>query len=109
MSDDLEWAKIRGEEPSSRDTRKSGALRNALIFGSVAVALGVFATPFLDRGYQSDRYFGPIGDNIDPFTTASTPRSGGNGQSYVIRRSVLQKDPSAKCIIRQNGRSYGDC
>ncbi|WP_026480900.1 hypothetical protein [Ahrensia sp. 13_GOM-1096m] len=109
MSDELEWAIIRGEDERQTATKKNSTIRIALLFGGVAVALGLFATPFLDRNSGASQSFHMLANNIDPFTTASTRNSASPQKSYTIRRSVLQKSPVAKCIIQTNGAPIGDC
>lgn len=104
MNDDLEWAKIRKPKPSSVAEAGSGALRIALLFGGLAIAMGLFVAPLLDRN-SNDRVFANFG--VDPITTATTRRS--NSNTYIVRRSVLQSDPASKCIIRPNGTAVGDC
>lgn len=106
MSDELEWARIRGEDERQTAPKKNGTLRIALMFGGIAAALGLFLTPILDR---SDNSANSFAGNIDPFTTASTTSNPFGQKSYTIRRSVLQKNPASKCIIQANGAASGDC
>jgi hypothetical protein len=77
-----------------------GALRIALLFGSAAVALALIAVPLLE-GRVSDR---PAG-GVDLMSTGSI----GTGETYTIRRSVLQSSPDAVCVIRSDGTRSGDC
>lgn len=109
MSDELEWARIRSEYQPQTPPAKNRTLRNALIFGGTAVALGLFAAPLLDRSNMSNQSYDFPAGNVDPFTTASTRPSSTRQRSYTIRRSVLQKNPVAKCIIQSNGAASGDC
>ena len=74
-----------------------GALRIALLFGSAAVALALIAVPLLE-GRGSDRLAGLM-------STGSI----GTGETYTIRRSVLQSSPDAVCVIRSDGTRSGDC
>lgn len=104
MSDELEWAKIRKPKPSSVSEAGSSALRIALLFGGLAIAMGLFVAPLLDRNSE-DRLFANFG--VDPITTASTP--GKKSSTYIIRRSVLQSTPASKCIVHANGTAVGDC
>ncbi len=104
MSDESEWAKIRKPQSSGLAEAGSGALRIALLFGGLAIAMGLILTPLLNRD-SDDRLFANF--SVDPITTASTPNR--TGETYVIRRSVLQSDPSSKCILRSNGTAVGDC
>ncbi|WP_011582322.1 MULTISPECIES: hypothetical protein [Chelativorans] len=75
------------------------AVRVALLFGSAAVALALVLTPVLERRARDIAAYG-----IDPVATGSVP-----GQTYTVRRSVLQPSADAICIIRQDGTSSGAC
>lgn len=76
-----------------------------MLFGVLAVALALFAAPYLDR--SSERLAADRGNpGIDYLTTASTPQQ---RSTYTMRRSVLQTSPSAVCIIHANGARTGDC
>lgn len=78
-----------------------GAIRLALIFGSVAVALGLVIAPLAE-----DRLMRKAGaDGLDFMSTGSI----GADRSYTVRRSVLQSTPESVCIIRANGARSGDC
>ncbi|WP_394887099.1 hypothetical protein ACG873_20390 [Mesorhizobium sp. AaZ16] len=77
-----------------------GALRITLLFGSAAVALALIAVPLLE-GRNSDRLAG----DIDLMSTGSI----GRGETYTIRRSVLQSSPDAVCVIHSDGARSGDC
>lgn len=87
----------------------TGAVRFALLFGSAAAALALILTPLLDRQGTTRMAAGSPG--IDWTTTGSVaPRAAGpRGDSYVLRRSVLQTMPGAVCIIRADGTMTGDC
>lgn len=78
-----------------------GAIRLALIFGSVAVALGLIIAPLAED--RLTRKASTAG--LDFMSTGSV----GADRSYTIRRSVLQSTPDAVCIIRANGARSGDC
>lgn len=90
-----------------------GALRIALLFGSAAVALTLLLTPLIER--QSERLaYGSYSNNpypagVDMMTTGSVGQRGNGSSSYVIRRSVLQPNPTSICVIRPNGARSGDC
>jgi len=104
MSDELEWAKIRKPKPSSVSEAGGSAMRIALLFGGLAIAMGLVVAPLLDRD-SDDRMFANFG--VDPITTASTP--GKKSSTYIVRRSVLQSTPASKCIVHANGTAVGDC
>lgn len=76
-------------------------LRATLLFGSAGVALALILTPVADRFSRDPN----IGVGLDYTATGSIDRS----NSYTIRRSVLQKDAGALCILRPDGRRSGDC
>lgn len=81
-----------------------GALRIALLFGSIAVALVLVLMPAI-QGVTGLRLAGNDNLGIDPITTGSVSYNGG----YTIRRSVLQSNPTSVCVIRDNGTRIGDC
>jgi hypothetical protein len=80
-----------------------GILRIALLFGSVAIALALILTPLLDGETRYADGGQPFG--VDDEATGSI----GKGNTYTIRRSVLQSTPDAVCVIDSNGRESGDC
>jgi len=94
MRTDEQWGLVRGG-------MVGGALRVALLFGSVAIAFAMLAVPLLDARIRPDAGRA----NLDMTTTGSIDRS----SSYTIRRSVLQPSPNAICVILENGTHRGDC
>lgn len=81
------------------------ALRMCLLFGGFAIALALFAAPYLDEnGTRIARSL--TTPQLDYTTTASVPS---RNQTYVIRRSVLRPSPTAECMIRPNGVRVGAC
>ena len=99
-----DWDSIRREGPFRAADAGMGMLRLALLFGSAVVALAMIAVPLLDNGREFHaRDNSPFG--LDMTTTGSISR----GNSYTVRRSVLQSSPDAVCIIRADGRRSGDC
>ena|SRR5690606_32272494 len=86
-------------------TAGMGALRVALLFGSVAVAFALIVVPLAEQRSRPVLAQANIPLALDRIVTGSTSYSG----EYTIRRSVLQKTPSAVCIIRDNGTRTGDC
>jgi hypothetical protein len=88
------------------NTAGSSALRVAMLFGSIAVAIALIAVQVLDnrmRDYIAEADAMPI--QVDRTTTGSISYKG----SYTIRRSVLQGSPGSVCILRDNGTRSGDC
>lgn len=80
-----------------------GSLRMALLFGSGMIALALLIVPIVDRAGGEQFAAGP--GQLDTMSTGSISRGG----NYTIRRSVLQANPNAVCIIRPNGVRTGDC
>jgi hypothetical protein len=109
MGFDDDWDSIRPERGIRAVNAGMGAgmglVRIALLFGSAAVALALFAVPLLDGGdgRQQVARDGFLG--LDMTSTASI----GHSDTYTIRRSVLQSSPDSVCVIRSNGRRSGDC
>ena len=96
MMDDDFWKAVREKEQAS-----SKALNIALLFGTAAVALSLILTPMLsDKSKSSVLASAP---EFDAITTGSIPKTE-NGKRYTIRRSVLQQEPGAVCVIQ----GYGD-
>ncbi len=106
MRDDRDWAEIRPHNASTVSEAGQGMLRITLLFGSLAIAIALFLTPFLDRESNSSLSASAIYGGIDR-TATGTVR--GNMQQYTVRRSVLQTTPSSMCIIHSNGEKTGDC
>ncbi|GHC76176.1 hypothetical protein [Limoniibacter endophyticus] len=80
---------------------RDSVLRMTLLFGSIAVAMGMLIVPVL---YKGDHFYGQ-GPGIDRMTTSSIE---GQPRTYTIRRSVTQHDPGAVCLIYGPQR-VGDC
>ena len=97
-----EWERIRSEGGSLLEMVQSGAIRIALLFGSVAVAIALLLTPVLDREMRVARV-NALG--IDRTVTGSIATQG----VYTLHRSVLQSSPNAVCVIHFNGARTGDC
>lgn len=103
MSLDSDWNP--GRRRGSAAARAGmGMLRIALLFGTAAVALSLFATSWL-ASRTSDQWSHTGQGGLDLTTTGSIQRGG----TYTVRRSVLQSTPSAVCIIRADGTRSGDC
>ncbi|UVK40339.1 hypothetical protein LHFGNBLO_001795 [Mesorhizobium sp. AR10] len=100
MSLDKDWDSIRPDRSRAADAGM-GILRLTLLFGSAAVALALIATPLLDSQMRSQS----SRDGLDTMSTGSI----GHRDTYTLRRSVLQPQPSSICVIRANGTRSGDC
>lgn len=83
----------------------NGVLRGTMLFGVLAVALGLFVAPLLDRATNGTQSATLRANGIDYTTTASTPST----RTYTKRRSILQESPSSVCIITADGRYTGEC
>lgn len=103
MSADRDWEFSRNERAWRVEDAGIGALRIALLFGSVAVALALLIVPMLHRG--TGLFANGSAAGIDVMSTSSVSA----GKTYTIRRSVLQDSPNSICIIRSNGTRSGDC
>jgi len=99
-------------EPDWDETRNDGwvrlgmgALRVALLFGSVAVALTLILTPIAENRTRemTARWHVPRG--LDYTATGSI----GRNDTYTIRRSVLQDSPATPCVIRGAAQPGGIC
>jgi hypothetical protein len=97
-----EWEKFRSEQGPMLEIVRSGAIRIALLFGSVAVAIALLLTPVLDRETRMARV-NALG--VDRTVTGSVPTH----NIYTLHRSVLQSSPNAVCVIHFNGVRTGDC
>lgn len=100
-----------GQEQSGRSfisQTSAGILRVTLLFGSAAIALTLILVPIADK-HARDRMFASVeSPGLDRMSTGSiAPRDA--GESYTIRRSVLQQDPNSVCIIRESGARSGSC
>ena len=110
MSLDRDWDSIRPDRSFRAADAGMGILRITLLFGSAAVALALIATPFLDSQTRplvarDDLARDDLAGGLDMTATGSVSRR----ETYTLRRSVLQPQPSSVCIIRSDGRSSGDC
>lgn len=105
MAESSDWYALRGTVRNSASAASMGVLRIVLLFGSAAAALAVILTPIAENQVRSYAQRGGF-PGIDRMSTGSI---GGPGDTYVVRRSVLQSAPDSVCIIRKNGVRSGDC
>ncbi|MET0168764.1 MAG: hypothetical protein ABW191_00040 [Aliihoeflea sp.] len=85
----------------------AGILRVTLLFGSAAIALTLILVPLADR-HTSQRSVAAVPpQGVDMMSTGSIAARGSD--NYTIRRSVLQPNPNAVCIIRDTGERIGAC
>lgn len=83
-----------------------GILRITLLFGSAAVALALIIAPLASRGSQAVVDYS-TGRSLDEIQTGSIKKA--DPSTYTVRRSVLQRAPTAVCVIQSNGVKTGDC
>ena len=107
MANDEFWTTVMDRDGQESQPRTLGAVRVALLFGTAAIALAAILTPIVaDRSTAARVAWAP--DQFDNITTGSIP-TGSRTTSYTVRKSILQDNPGALCIIRSNGRKSGDC
>lgn len=87
---------LSAETHSDRGRRRGGigAIRIALLFGTMAVALALLLPPIASDHSREMVY---AANAIDPMTTASISANSGVHR-YTIRRSILQ-EPGTACIV----------
>ncbi len=96
-------------QPSALSGAAGGILRITLLFGSAAVALALIIAPLADRGSQAVVDYS-TSRSIDEIQTGSVKKADPvTPSTHTIRRSVLQRSPSAVCIIESDGTRTGDC
>ncbi len=104
MQNEEDWERIRGNR-GDRTVPGISPVRVALLFGTAAIALALFATSYLaDDGKRFYAEGGRPGE-LDMMSTGSVSPA----RTYIVRKSVLQASPDAVCIIRPDGTSQGDC
>lgn len=82
-----------------------GALRAALVFSAVVIAVALVVAPLL--GSHERRMLAestPVG--LDNLSTGSIPSG---VRTYTVRRSITQPMPDALCIINSDGSHSGAC
>lgn len=100
MQPEDEWNLIRTDRVPDTSLRVS-AIRIALLFSSVAIALALFLVPFAENQSRNIASSGAL----DLMSTGSVPAT----DRYTIRRSVLQPSDTSVCIIRADGTRNGEC
>jgi len=100
-----EWDLVRAERASPLGLTGMGVLRVALLFASLAIAFALLVAPLLDGQLRSALSPATGRGSLDSIITGTV----GSGNTYTIRRSVLQASPEAICVIHASGRRQGDC
>jgi len=107
MNNDDFWMTVMDRGEQENQPKRFGAVRVALLFGTAAIAVAAILTPVVaDRSPSARIAWAP--DQFDNITTGSIPQRSSNS-SYTVRKSILQDNPGALCIIRSDGRKTGDC
>ena len=116
MSFDNNYFSADHNEYTTRPLTKAGRgfLRIVLLFGSAAVALALIIVPILNDQANKVAAQSVLPDGIDRTMTGSIRRDSNvqphaAGQTYTVRKSVLQPNPNAVCIIEADGSRHGDC
>ncbi|MCY0092455.1 hypothetical protein [Hoeflea ulvae] len=107
MSDSDFWMTVMDRDGVEAQPKRSGAVRAALLFGTAAIAVAAILTPILANRTHSARVAW-VPEQYDNITTGSIPQRSQNS-IYTVRKSILQENPGALCIIRSDGRKTGDC
>ena len=108
MADSDFWMTVMEREGTEKASKRFGAIRVALLFGTAAVAVATILTPILaQRSAPSSVAWLP--DQYDNITTGSIPQRSRHTTIYTVRKSILQDSPDAVCIIGSNGSKTGDC
>ncbi len=107
MTDGDFWMTVMDRDGQESQPKRFGAVRVALLFGTAAIAIAAILTPIVaDRSPSARVAWAP--DQFDNITTGSIP-SRSASTTYTVRKSILQDNPGALCIIRSDGRKTGDC
>lgn len=99
------WLSVETEANRARMKPRIGALRVALLFGTMAVAMALLLPPMVGAG--GPRMAAYTMSGIDSITTGSIQPNQGP-RRYTIRRSILQ-EPGTVCILDSSGSLQGQC
>ena len=105
MSDDKATDWEDAQQAPAFNLFESGAVRVALLFGSIAVAFALILGPIVDRGAGNLVAERSMSAELDRTATGSISRT----NEYTVRRSVLQSSPTSVCIIKKDGQESGEC
>ncbi|MFB2551454.1 hypothetical protein [Ensifer soli] len=103
MVDEDFWRTVQEKDLVAAQSRRTGALNLALLFGTAVIALSLILTPMLSS--KDDSLFARAPLAYDDVVTGSVPKD--SGKTYTIRRSILEETPGAVCIIDGEGNSSG--
>ncbi len=87
-----------------------GILRAALLFGTAGIMLALFLAPMAEKKAEqyAQRPQPAALRNIDMISTGSVLPAAPNGNTYILRRSVLSPLPEWICL-RADGGMADDC
>jgi hypothetical protein len=97
-----EWDMDRNSDDDLYIPVKTGMVRMSLLFGSIAIAFALLLVPFITR---ETAQFSRSGSNLDYISTGSVSPD----NLYIEHKSVLQKDGSSVCVLKNDGTKTGDC
>ncbi len=86
------------------------SLKSAIGFSVLGLLAAILLVPMVQSGSQTLAWIGNGGSDrqIDSTVTGSVDEESGT-RTYIIRRSVLQKNPTQPCIVYQDGTTQADC
>lgn len=96
MQSQPEWNDERNEAWSRLGVAGMGALRVALLFGSLGIALALILTPIAEKRGRTLVARNGVERGLDHLATGSV---GSRTRTYTIRRSVLQPFPGDPCYV----------
>lgn len=109
MGNEDNWKAAVDKGRTSGTPSRVGVLNIALLFGTAAIALTLILTPMLSSQSTQRRVAAtPMPDPYDNITTGSIKKQDGP-RRYTIRRSVLQEQPGAVCIVDGYGAKGPGC
>lgn len=100
------WTTVRGRQDVSGRPVRTGALRAALLFGTVAIAVATIVVPLVSSHGRHEMALRDAG--YDAIVTGSI-RPAAATRIYTVRRSITQPMPEALCIIDGAGHHEGEC
>ena len=91
-----------------KDVRGDTTLNVALAFAAFAIVGALVAVPQLNSSKPTSRVMVAVDETmIDRRVTGSVEKL--KPRRFVVRRSVLQKDPALGCTIHADGSRQGSC
>ncbi|MDO9417911.1 hypothetical protein [Pararhizobium sp.] len=106
MADEDFWSAVQDKDMVTAQSRRTGVLNLALLFGTAMIALTLILTPMLSPKNEGSLIANAPVD-YDAIQTGSIPDNTSPSKRYTVRRSVLQEMPGAVCIIDADGAQSG--